>query len=68
MDSPTQTIMHMERVTHLPSKWWVVLTTNTDSLMLDITNLVIDSDGEVIDTSQNLLDNKETKLYHQVIS
>jgi hypothetical protein len=68
IDSLEQTVIHTGTVSRPSSEWRVAPTTNTDTSMPDINNLVMDPDKEVLNTSQNIMDDKEIKFYRQAIS
>jgi hypothetical protein len=68
MDSPAQTVMRTARVSHPPGECWVARTTNINTPMPDINNLLMDADEEVLNISRNILDNEEPKCYRQAIS
>jgi hypothetical protein len=60
--------MHSRTVSRPRSEWCVAPTTNTDTLMANFNNPVMDPDTYSFNTSQNIVAYKEPKFYRQAIS
>jgi hypothetical protein len=68
IDSLAQTVMRIGRVSRPPCDWWVTPITNTNTLMPDFNNLVMDSNKEVLNISRHIFDDEQPKCYRQAVS
>jgi hypothetical protein len=60
--------MYTQRVSHPSGEWDVGLTTNTDTLMPNFNDPVMNPDDEGLNIIRNILDNEEPKFDRQAIS